>query len=126
MISLPVWMPGPMFFLGGSLSLVPCSFKGDICLWSDIPFEGVSVQRPPGQRPPWTETPLDRDPLGQRPLRTEIPPWTDTPWTETPTRYGKQRAVRILLESCFISLVYFGVDTILYFRFLNNFISVVK
>ena len=31
MISLPVWMPGPMFLLGESLSLVPCSFQEDLC-----------------------------------------------------------------------------------------------
>ena len=30
MMSLPVWLPGPMFLPGGSLSLVPCSF-GSLC-----------------------------------------------------------------------------------------------
>ena len=71
-------------------------------------------QRPPGQRPPGDplERPLDRDLLGQRPTE-QRPPWTETPWTETPWRetpldrdllgqrsplYGKERAVRILLE----------------------------
>ena len=28
MRSLPVWMPVPMFLLGGPGSLVPCSFRG--------------------------------------------------------------------------------------------------
>ena len=69
-------------------------------------------QRPAGQRPTetplWTETPIrtetpvDRDPLDRDPLdrdprtpQTEIPPWTENP------PYGKERAVRILLEcSC--------------------------
>ena len=32
MMSLPVWLTGPMFLLGrGSLSLVPCSFQGGLC-----------------------------------------------------------------------------------------------
>ena len=26
-MSLPLWLSGPMFLLGGSLSLVPCSFQ---------------------------------------------------------------------------------------------------
>ena len=54
MMSLPVWLPGPMFLLeglclwshvpsGGSLSLVPCSF------W------GVSVLRPPDRDPTYGE-----------------------------------------------------------------------
>ena len=30
MTSLPVWLPGLMFLLGGSLSLVPCSFRGPL------------------------------------------------------------------------------------------------
>ena len=58
MMSLPVWLPGPMFLLG-SLSLVPCSFQG---VFPD--------RRPPGQRPPRQRPPL----------------------------YGKEQAVRILLE----------------------------
>ena len=29
MMSLPVWLPGPMFLLGGSRSLVPC--PGGLC-----------------------------------------------------------------------------------------------
>ena len=43
-------------------------------LWTDIP---------------WTETPLEQKPPGQR-----------LTWTETP--YGKERAVRILLECIFL------------------------
>ena len=30
MVSIPAWLPGPMFSLGGSLSLVPCSFWGSL------------------------------------------------------------------------------------------------
>ena len=81
MMSLPVWLPGPMF-LWGSLSLVPCSFQ-----------VGVSVSGPtflPGHRPPH---PLDRDP-GQRPLLTQTP------------LYGKEWAVCILLE-CILVADYF-------------------
>ena len=33
MMSLPVWLPGPMLLLGG------------ICAWSHVPSRGVSVQR---------------------------------------------------------------------------------
>ena len=38
MISLPVWLPGPIFLLERSLSLVPCSFQGSLSRC------GVSVQ----------------------------------------------------------------------------------
>ena len=47
MISLPVWLSGPMFLLGESPSLVPCSFYND----------RDPLDRAPGKRPP-----LDRDP----------------------------------------------------------------
>ena len=54
MMSLPVWLPGPMFLLGWSLSLVPCSFQGVSvqgslfrgCL-SGVSVLGVSVQGSP-------------------------------------------------------------------------------
>ena len=42
MMSLPVWLPGLVFFLGGSLFLVPCSFQGG----------SQSRGGLPGQRPP--------------------------------------------------------------------------
>ena len=38
MMSLPVWLPNPMFLLGASLCLVPCSLLGGLCPG------GVSVQ----------------------------------------------------------------------------------
>ena len=51
MMSLPVWLPSPMFLQGGSLSLVPCS-RTETPLtetpWTETPI-------------PWIETPLDRD-----------------------------------------------------------------
>ena len=36
MMSLPVWLPGPMFLLGGSMSLASCSFQGGLCLGGDL------------------------------------------------------------------------------------------
>ena len=67
---------------------------------------GLPDRKPPWTETPWTESPLDRDPPGRRPLDKEPPgqrvPWTETPWTKTPWTeillYGKERAVRILLE----------------------------
>ena len=50
MMSLPIWLPGPMLILGESLSLVlcsPCSFQGVLCPWCLCPggiFPEVSVQ----------------------------------------------------------------------------------
>ena len=52
MMSLPVWLPGPMF------------------------LQGVSVQRGLPDRDPWTETPLDRDPLDRDPIPVERSPCT--------------------------------------------------
>ena len=85
-MSLPVWLPGPMFLPGESLYVVPCSFwQRGLCLWSHVPSRGLCLwshvpARHPSQRPPhptpWTETSLD---------------W-DTP------RYHKERAVRSLQE----------------------------
>ena len=54
-VSLPVWLPGPMFLLGGSLSLVQCSFGGEgfcprrvfVQGRGRYPGGGVSVGRPP-------------------------------------------------------------------------------
>ena len=59
MMSLPVWLPGPIFLPGGPMSLVPCSVGG-LCLWSHVPSRvslsgGVSLTQTP-----WTETPLIR------------------------------------------------------------------
>ena len=39
MMSLPVWLPGPMFHLGG-LCLVPCAFQGGLCLGGLCPCLG--------------------------------------------------------------------------------------
>ena len=119
MMSLPVWLPCPMFLPGG------------LCLWSHVPSRGVSVsgsmflpggslsgvllaptqrlpQRPPGQRPPWTETPqyrntpmggdtpMDRDPPFKRPLLDRPPGQRHPPGlTPTPPLYCRER---ILLE----------------------------
>ena len=52
MMSLPVWLPGPVSLRGVSVS-------GPMFL--------PPIQRPPpGQKPPWTETFIDRDPHGLR------------------------------------------------------------
>ena len=93
MMSLPVWLPGPMFLPGG------------LCLWSHVP--SIDRETPPGQTPP-----LDRDPpSGQRhPLDRDHPSWTKKP----PPPNDKERAVRILLHS--------GLDLDLYNRnrFVNG------
>ena len=60
MMSLPVWLPCPMFLLGEGL-------------WSMF-LQGVSVQRGLPDRDPWTETPLDRDPLARDPIPVEKSP----------------------------------------------------
>ena len=43
MMSLPVWLPGPMFCLWVSLCLVPCSFPGGLCQ-KGVSVRGVSVR----------------------------------------------------------------------------------
>ena len=68
---------------GGSLSLVPYSFQGGLCLWSHIPSKGVSVS---GSifllgvslaETPWTETPLlDGDPTDGDPPEQDRDPRT--------------------------------------------------
>ena len=85
MMSFPVWLPGPMFLLGGSMSLVPCSFQ-----------EG-SVSR--GQS------------LSRGVLCGEVSVWEGVSVRETPP-YGEERAVRILLE-CFLLLSYFSMAAII-------------
>ena len=94
MMSLPVWLPGPMFFLEG-LSLVPCTFWGSLSL---VPF---SFQR--GSLVPcsfWeglfphpislTETLLDRDPRK-----------TETPCTVKSRRYASYwNAFLFRITSC--------------------------
>ena len=40
MMSLPVWLPVPMFLLGGQL--VPCSFQG-VSLWGKSAYGGVCL-----------------------------------------------------------------------------------
>ena len=39
MMSLSVWLPGPIFLLGMSLSLVPCSFQG-VSVWGSLSWGG--------------------------------------------------------------------------------------
>ena len=59
-----------------------------LCPEGALPDKDPPGQRPPKQRPPPNgETPLDRPPPRQRPLPL----------------YGKERAVRILLESTLVS-----------------------
>ena len=58
MISLPVWLPGPMFLPGG------------LCLWSHVPSGRVSI----------TDTPFDRDLPGQRPPCTVRSGWYASYW----------------------------------------------
>ena len=77
----------------GSLSLVPCSFQGGLCLWFHVPSRmvlclGVSLD-PPTQRltpeTPWTETPLDRDtPIQNTPMDRDTPPDRDPPLDKRP------------------------------------------
>ena len=89
MMSLPVWLPGPMFFLEGLYLWFHIPSRGGLCLWSHIPYrEGLWSHVPSGGSLSTSYLP-DRDPFGQRP-----PPKTETPM------YGKERAVRILLHSC--------------------------
>ena len=73
MMSLPFWLPGPIFLLG-VVSVSDSKFLRGLYV------QGVSLIRDPtGQRPHWSETPLDRDPTGQRPPLTETPPNRDPP-----------------------------------------------
>ena len=79
--------------------------------------EGVSLTETsldrdlPGQRPLWTETPVDRDtPLDRDTLSTGTPPAQRPPWTETP--YGKEWAVRILLECILVLDIFNSVNQI--------------
>ena len=48
-MSLPVWLTGPMFLPGGSLSLVPCSFQmgGGLCPGGLHPGGSLSGRPPP-------------------------------------------------------------------------------
>ena len=77
MMSLPVWLPGPMFLLRGSsvprgLCLTASVSRGvfvkaGLCLRisvREISPEGTwdQRQRPPPDKDPLTETPLDREP----------------------------------------------------------------
>ena len=76
MMSLPVWLPGPMFLPGRGICVSGPMFLGD----------GVSVQEGGGS-------------IQERGSVREIP------LTETPTRsYGEERAVHILLE-CFLVII---------------------
>ena len=57
-MSLPVWLPSPMFLLGASLCLVPCSLLGGLCpggvsVQGKLSVWGVSVQEPPNQKSGW-------------------------------------------------------------------------
>ena len=86
MLSLPVWLPGPVVFLArGSLGLVLCSFQG-VSVWGSLSrgsLSGtVSIHRGISVR----ETPLDRDP----------PP------------HVEERTVRILLECCLVFMQFSG------------------
>ena len=49
MMSLPLWLTGPMFLQGGSLSLVPCSFQvgGGLCPGGSLSKGGSLSVRPP-------------------------------------------------------------------------------
>ena len=78
MMSLPVYLPDPMFLPGGSLSL---SEFGP-CPGGSLSTRSLSRGLCPG----FFSVQGSRESLSRRP-----------PGTETP-RYGKERAVRILLE----------------------------
>ena len=55
----------------------------------------------------------DRDLPGQRP-----PPWTETPSLDRDPLYGKERAVRILLE-CILVIVYKNME----FSYVDNIVE---
>ena len=82
--------PRRVYVQGVSLTEIPRT---------EIPLDKTSSmdRDPPDRESPWTETPwtefphLTETPAGQRP-----PPRTET------TMYGKERAVRILLECIFV------------------------
>ena len=90
MMSLPVWLPGPIFLLEG------------LCLWSHVPSRGSLSLTPffllgglsdrdiPDKRPPWTDIPP-----GQR------SPWIDTARTETPPTVKSGRYDPTRMHSCF-------------------------
>ena len=78
-MSLPVWLPSPMFLLGASLCLVPCSLLGGLCPG------GVSVQEGSLSR----GSSLSGGSLSRSLCR------------ETPPPESEKRVVRILLE-CFV------------------------
>ena len=66
-------------------------YRPKLCLGQGNIFTPVLSLCPQGGGGlPWTETPLQRDPCTETPLQRD--PRTDTPL------YGKERAVRILLE----------------------------
>ena len=74
--------------VGGSLSLVPCSFRGKSVSGPMFLPEGGGLSGGVYL----ADTPLDRDPPS-----TETLPGQRHPWAETPPD-GKECAVRILLE----------------------------
>ena len=112
LMSLHVWLPGPVFLRGdlclwshvlskGSLSLVPCSFQGVSVCGPVFPLGGSldreSVNRgPPGRRPPeqrslWTCTPRQRPPDRDSLIGTQC------------VVGSGQWAVRILLECILVT-----------------------
>ena len=61
------------------------------------------------ENPPWMENPPPWD--GEPPLDGEPPGWRNPPLDgEPPPPYGKERAVRILLECILVSLLYCSVQ----------------
>ena len=99
---------------GGFLSVVTSCLAawshvpsgGSPCLWSHVPSGGlyllVSLKETPQ-----TETSLDRDPPDRDLPETpeQRPPWTETPLDRDPL-YGKEWAVRILLECIIVTSVF--------------------
>ena len=85
MLSLPVWLTGPMFLLGReSLSLVPCSFQGGLCPGcGGVSCLGVSVG-------------------GKGSVLGGGPCQGDTPSRDTP--YGNKQAVHILQNAFLFSM----------------------
>ena len=67
MMSLPVWLPGPMLIPGVSGPM----FHPGVSVWgvslTETPRLRLPDRDPPGQRYPGQGYPPDRDPLGQRP-----------------------------------------------------------
>ena len=100
MITLPVWLPGPMIWTLGGFCLFPRSFQGDLCLWFYVPSRGsLSRGLSPWQRPPRQRDPLppDRDPPSPR-TETPLLPGQRPPCMVKSGRYASYLNAFLLME----------------------------